>query len=204
MTSPERFKVLVCHDSPVVQAGLMALLVRHADFDCVVGDAAAPGGGDETTPHVVVADRSRAIELVRSAGRVPRPRESPLVLVVAHSDRECDIRAALCAGVLGYFLVDDAAEHLPAAIRAARPGARILSPKVASRLAESVAAEALTRREQVVLGMVVEGCCNKSIANHLGITSGTVKSHLRSAYGKLGVVSRTQAVAMAHRRGLLQ
>jgi two-component system NarL family response regulator len=204
MTAPQRFKVLVCHDSAVLQAGLMALLVRHADFDCAAGEAAAAVDGHATLPKVVIADHGRAMQLVSSAGRSTRAGEGPRVLVVAQAGRECEIRAALSAGVQGYFLVDDVAEHLPAAIRVTRPDARVLSPRVASRLAEIVAAEALTQREQSVLELVVEGLCNKSIGRQLGISAGTVKSHLRSAFGKLGVVSRTQAIATAHRRGLLQ
>jgi two-component system NarL family response regulator len=154
-------------------------------------------------PDVVVADHRRAIEWVSATNRAA-PSARPRVLAVAESDRECDIRAAIAAGVQGYLLVDDAPEHLVAAVRTVQPSGRILSPKVASRLAESVAGEALTQREQAVLGLVIDGLCNKLIANQLGITAGTVKSHLRSAFGKLGVGSRTQAVAMAQRRGMLQ
>jgi DNA-binding NarL/FixJ family response regulator len=198
----ERIKVLVSHDNPVLQAGLAAMLARNADLDCSVGDGSASLGSDDWMPDVIVADHCRAIAWVSAvyrAGACARPR----ILAVAHSDRECDIRAAISAGVEGYLLIDDAPEHLAAAVRSVQPSGRMLSPKVASRLAESVAGEALTQREQAVLGLVIEGLCNKLIANRLGITSGTVKSHLRSAFGKLGVGSRTQAVAMAHRRGLL-
>jgi DNA-binding NarL/FixJ family response regulator len=204
MVSQERFTVLVCHASPVVQAGLVALLARHGDLECTVGGGIPPIQGGEAIPDAIVTDHGSAIEWVRATHRMEGRRARPRVLVVAHSDRECDIRAAISAGVQGYLLIDDAPEHLAAAIRSVQPGRRILSPKVASRLAESVAGEALTHREQAVLRLVIEGCCNKSIANRLGITSGTVKSHLRSAFGKLGVASRTQAVAMAHRRGLFQ
>jgi DNA-binding NarL/FixJ family response regulator len=198
----ERIKVLVSHDNPVLQAGLAAMLARYTDLDCSVGDGSTTLGSHGWMPDVIVADHCRAIEWVSAAngaGACARPR----ILAVAHSDRECDIRSAISAGVQGYLLVDDAPEHLAAAVRSVQPSGRILSPKVASRLAESVAGEALTQREQAVLRLVIEGLCNKLIANRLGITSGTVKSHLRSAFGKLGVGSRTQAVALAHRRGLL-
>jgi DNA-binding NarL/FixJ family response regulator len=201
MDDKERIKVLVSHDSPLLQAGLLALLGRHADLDCAVGAGSASLGDCGRTPDVIVADHRRAIEWVTAMSR-DGPRVRPRVLAVTYSDRECDIRAAISAGVQGYLLVDDAPEHLAAAVRIVQPRGSILSPRVASRLAESVAGEALTQREQAVLGRVIAGLCNKSIANQLGITAGTVKSHLRSAFGKLGVVSRTQAIAMAHRRGL--
>jgi len=203
MDASKTLNVLVCHASPVVQAGLMALLARDG-IDSASGDGAMLDRGPEKVPDVIVADFTRSIEWVAAIGRMPWLHVRPRVVLVTDSDRECDIRAALSAGVQGYLLIDDAPEHLGACIGAELPGGPFLSPKVASRLAQNVAAEALTQREQAVLGLVVEGLCNKSIGNRLGITSGTVKSHLRSAFGKLGVTSRTQAIAAAHRRGLLQ
>jgi len=203
MAAAERIEVWICHDNPVLQAGLMATLARHGDFDCSEADESGlrmPGSG--ARPDVIVADHERGLRSADAGASVPgglRPR----VLVVTHSDRECDIRAALAGGVQGYLLLEDAPDHLAAAVRAVRLGGRVLSPRVASRLAENVAEEALTQREQEVLGLVVEGLCNKLVASRLGITVGTVKSHLRSAFGKLGANSRTQAMAIAQRRGLL-
>ena len=197
-------EVWVCHASPVVQAGLTALLAPHANLNCASDDGTVLEPGLDALPEVIVADHRRGIEWAEAFGRVPCLRARPRVLVVTHSDRECDIRAAMSAGVQGYVLIDDAPEQLIAGIRDMQRGARFLSPKVASRLAENVSAEALTQREQAVLGLVVEGLCNKLIASQLGITAGTVKCHLRSAFGKLGAASRTQAIAIAHRRGLLQ
>ena len=198
-----RVTILVCFDSPVLQAGMMAMLARERDFDCAEDVGAPFSHGNSVTPDVIVADRDRAIGWANAAVSIHGTRARPRVLVVTHSDRECDIRASLSCGVHGYLLVDDVPEHLASAIRATQPG-RILSPRVASRLAENVALESLTQREEAVLGLVVEGLCNKSIANRLGITAGTVKSHLRSAFSKIGATSRTQAVAVVQRRGLLQ
>lgn len=204
MAALQRIKVLVCHGSPVLQAGLMAMLARHEDLACSAGDGAPPIRDGPALPDVIVADQGHGVAWAHALGAMASLQARPRVLVVTHSDRECDIRAALSGGVQGYLLVDDAPEHLAAAIRTARPGGRMLSPKVASRLAENVAGEPLTQREQAVLALVVEGLCNKSIATRLDITAGTVKSHLRSAFGKLGAASRTHAIAIAHRRGLLQ
>ena len=204
MPAEQRIKVLVCHDSPVLQAGLMATLARHEDLDCAEDDGSALSRGRTALPDVIIADHCTGIKLVGAASKVASVHARPSVLIVTHSDRECDIRTALSAGVQGYLLVDDVPEHLAAAIRAVRPGARILSPRVASRLAENVAGEALTHREEVVLCLVVEGLCNKSIGSRLGIASGTVKSHLRAIFTKLGATSRTHAIHIAQRRGLLQ
>ncbi len=201
---PPRIEVLVCHGNPVLQAGLMVTLARHADFHCTEADGSAPPHGLGAMPDVIVTDHHHGPRSVATTAKTAGPQARPRTLIVTDSDRECDIRAALSAGVQGYLLLEDAAEQLAAAVRAVRHGERILSPKVASRLAETVGQDALTSREEEVLGLVVEGLCNKSIADRLGITAGTVKSHLRSAFGKLGAESRTQAVAITQRRGLLQ
>jgi DNA-binding NarL/FixJ family response regulator len=187
----------------VLQAGMMAMLARERDFDCTEDVGSALNHGSSVMPDVIVADHDHAIGWANAAARMHGTRARPRVLVVTHTDRECDIRAALSCGVQGYLLVEDVPDHLASAIRATQPG-RILSPRVASRLAENVALESLTQREEAVLGLVVEGLCNKSIANRLGITAGTVKSHLRSAFSKVGASSRTQAVAIVQRRGLLR
>lgn len=119
-------------------------------------------------------------------------------------DREWEIRRALEHGVRGYLLVGCALDELAVGVRAVHRGARHLSTEVAARLAESVALEPLTAREEQVLRLVAEGLCNKAIGRKLGIAVGTVKSHLKSAFDKLDVESRTQAVAAVERRGLLR
>ena len=104
----------------------------------------------------------------------------------------------------GYLLVGCSLDDLAAGVRAVHRGARHLSPQVAARLAESISIEPLTAREEEVLRLVVEGLCNKAIGRRLGIAVGTVKSHLKSTFDKLNVESRTQAVAVVERRGLLR
>lgn len=203
MAALEPIKVLVCHDNPLWQAGLVATLARHDDIDCAESDGAAPILGAGPPPDVVVADYGRgrglAAAVAAAVGRDARPR----VLVATLADRECEIRAALASGVQGYLLLGCAPDEVTAAIRAMHRGEHVVSPKIASRLAENLAQQPLTQREQAVLRLVAEGLCNKAIARRLGITAGTVKSHLNAAFGKLGVGSRTQAMASAQRRGLL-
>jgi DNA-binding NarL/FixJ family response regulator len=202
MAALDRIGVLLCHENPVLQAGLVATLAPHSDLACAEGSGSMAIHGFGAKPDVIVADHLGGVRAASTGAAVPgaiRPR----VLIVTRSERECDIRAALSGGVQGYLLLEDLKEHLLPAVRALRLGDRYLSPRVASRLAENVALEHLTQREEAVLGLVVEGLCNKRVANSLGITVGTVKSHLRSAFGKLGATSRTQAMAIAQRRGLL-
>ena len=203
MSRRERIPIRVWHANPVLQAGLLATLAGHDDLDCGEGIAAdAP----QTLPghlEVVVADHARAVRWARAHPMIQGQRRRPRIMVVAHSDRASDIRAALTAGVHGYVLIDDAPTLLAPAVRALRRGERVLSPRVASRVAESLGLGRLTGRENDVLRLVVDGCSNKSIANDLGVGVETVKTHLRAAFGKLGVTSRTQAAAVVTRCGLL-
>lgn len=128
----------------------------------------------------------------------------PRIVIVTGNDGECGIRCALEMGVKGYVLVGCELQELLAGVHAVSRGLRHLCPQAAARLAESVCVEALSLREEEVLKLVADGLCNKAISRCLGIAVGTVKSHLKSIFGKLTVGSRTQAMAAAQRRGLLR
>jgi DNA-binding NarL/FixJ family response regulator len=186
----DRIGIRVEHGDPVAHEGLSAALGRYPDLE--VRD-------DHSPVDVAVTDYSRGVEL---AARAPAP--SPKVLIVAGIDREWEIRSAMECGVRGYVLVGCALAELVAGVRAVYRGARYLSPQVAARLAESMCGQALTAREEEVMRLVVEGLGNKAIGRQLGIAEGTVKSHLKAAFEKLNVRSRTQAVAAVERRGLLR
>jgi DNA-binding NarL/FixJ family response regulator len=209
MSLTDCIKVLVAHDDPVAQAGLSAAFSRYADME--VRNAGDPGAG-ATAGHrapawsadVVVADYSHGVALAAQAACQPNSVASPKVVIVTGVDRECEIRSALERGVRGYLLVGCALDELAAGVRTVYRGGRHLSAQVAARLAESLSAESLTVREEEVLRLVADGLCNKAIGRQLGIAVGTVKSHLKSTFGKLNVESRTQAIVAVERRGLLR
>lgn len=192
----------VSHVDPVVAVGLSGALHLQADF-CVTEHSPDEPRRTETA-HVVVTDYDAGLELVRglhqrSAGSGPLP----AVLVVTQRQKEWEIRRALQAGVRGYLLIGCAIDELNTAVRSLSTGVRHIGAVAARRLADSVAREAMTSREEEVLRLLVEGLGNKVIAREMGIGVGTVKSHLRSIYGKLDATSRTEAVTVAERRGLL-
>jgi two-component system, NarL family, response regulator LiaR len=112
------------------------------------------------------------------------------------------------AGAIGYVLKDTRGEELKHAIQAAAAGRVHLSPEAAVRLLQEVrapeSATILTEREMEVLRLVALGLANKQIANELGIGDGTVKTHVSSVLGKLGLQSRTQAALHAVRIGLVR
>ncbi len=210
MSSTGCIKILVATDSPIARAGLSAVLGNHADLEVDEANAAlhdersADPGPDQLSADVVAADYANGVALATRFARELRSVSSPKVMIVADSGREWEIRDALARGVRGYILHSCVFDELVVGVRSVHHGARHLSSPVAERLAEILSGEPLTEREEEVLVSVVNGHCNKAIAKQLGIAVGTVKSHLKVVFEKLGVQSRTQAVASALRRGLLR
>jgi len=199
----KRVAVDVSHVDPIVAGGLRAALQTQADFD-VDEQAFDRIRGTGPLP-VVVADYAGGLALVAAFRRttftsVPLPP----VLVVTQQRKAWELRRALEAGVQGFLSIGCAIDELGTAVRSLDAGLRHIDAAAARLLAESIGQEALTPREEAVLRCVVEGLGNKAVARDLGIGAGTVKSHLRSIYSKLGVTSRTEAVTVAERRGLLE
>jgi DNA-binding NarL/FixJ family response regulator len=191
MTIAHPIKVLVEHEDTLLQAGLATLLAR---FD----ELALARGGDI---DVVVTDYQSGLRRLRLAGGTgTRPR----IVVLTRRDSELDIRCALSQGVDGYMIVGCSVDSVVDAVRAVHQGLRHLDPVATHRVAESMFHEPLTGREKEVLQLVATGCANKVIAARLQIGVGTVKTHMRSVLDKLDAASRTEAAAVAHRRGLLQ
>jgi len=206
----DRIRVHVLHEDPIARAGLSVALRGHADlnlvgpFDTERGDPPRSTAMPPTMVDIVLADFANAVAFATDLRRKPNASVAPRVVVVGGMDREWEIRHALDRGIRGYLVAGCGLDEIVAGVRAVHRGERYLSGDVAARLAESVSEESLTHREEEVLRLVVEGLCNKAIARRLGIAVGTVKSHLKSVFGKLDVESRTQAVAAVERRGLLR
>lgn len=197
MTSQPLIRILVTHSDPVAHAGLKSALNAYEEFEIL--DDHLPDA--LVASDVIAADFELGMSVLSSARDLGR---SVKVLIVTSNDRECEIRRALKQGARGYVLQGCSLDELAAAVREAASGGVHLGASVAQRLAESIYGDPLTAREEEVLGHVVEGLCNKEIARQLDLAVGTVKSHLRAVYAKLDVKSRTHAVAVARRRGLLQ
>jgi DNA-binding NarL/FixJ family response regulator len=128
------------------------------------------------------------------------------VVIVTTYDTDADTLPAIAAGATAYLLKDAPPEDLAAAVRTAATGRTTLAPAVADRLVNRLRqpGTALTRRETEVLALVAEGLSNQAIGARLHLTEGTVKSHLARVYLKLGVDSRTSAVATATNLGFIR
>ncbi|MGW2342206.1 response regulator [Streptomyces sp. NPDC001661] len=203
-------RLLLADDHPVVRAGLRAVLDAEADF-AIVAEAATAERAVELAGDVdvVLMDLQFGAGTMHGAeatARIAALADGPRVLVLTTYDTEADILAAVEAGASGYLLKDAPPQELAAAVRTAASGRSALAPAVADRLMDRMRApaEALSRRELEVLRHVRDGLSNAEIARELFLSQATVKSHLVHIYAKLGVDSRTSAVARATRDGLLR
>ncbi|MEU7113818.1 response regulator transcription factor [Streptomyces sp. NPDC046182] len=208
-------RLLLADDHPVVRAGLRAVLDTEPDFT-VVGEAATAERAVELATELAAADGVDVVLMDLQFGSGMHGSEAtaaitartggPRVLVLTTYDTDADILAAVEAGASGYLLKDAPPEELAAAVRTAAAGQSALAPAVAHRLMDRMRtpAEALTKRELEVLQLVGEGLSNQQISKALFLSQATVKSHLVHVFAKLGVDSRTAAVATARARRLIR
>ncbi|MFD0059977.1 response regulator [Streptomyces sp. NPDC056690] len=204
-------RLLLADDHPVVRAGLRAVLDAEPDFEIAAEAATAERAVELAAAgevDVVLMDLQFGAGMHGSeatAAIAARP-GAPRVLVLTTYDTDADILAAVEAGASGYLLKDAPPEELAAAVRTAASGQSALAPAIAHRLMDRMRApaEALSRRELEVLQLVRDGLSNQRISKELFLSQATVKSHLVHIYAKLGVDSRTAAVAAATARGLMR
>ena len=209
--SPEgtaEIRVLLVDDDALVRAGLSMMLNGAASL-VIVGEA---GDGDQVPaavakhrPDVVLMDlRMPRVDGITATRRLRGAPQPPEVIVLTTFGTDHDICAAIKAGAKAYMLKDAQREELLDCIRAVHAGETRIPPLLVAKLAAEVSGETLTNRELEVLALLARGRSNKNIALRLSISETTVKSHLRSVFNKLRVLSRTEAIAEASRRGLIR
>jgi DNA-binding NarL/FixJ family response regulator len=203
----DAIRVLVVEDHNVVRQGLVALLNLVEGIQ-VVGEAA---DGEEAVaqfrshhPDVTLIDlRLPKLSGVEVIQRVRSEMPQARFVVLTTYDGDEDIYRALKGGAKAYLLKGMTTEELITTIRAVHSGRSHIPAAIAERLAERMGTEDLTPRESQVLEQIVSGKSNKEIATELAITEATVKTHINTLLGKLGVEDRTQAATAAIRRGIV-
>jgi two-component system NarL family response regulator len=209
MNAPQlgRIRVILADDHPVVRDGLAAIVNQQADME-VVGEA---GDGEEALalfqalkPDVMVLDlRMPKRDGVGVMEHLIQSDPAARVLIMTTYDGDEDIFRSLSHGARGYILKDAPRQEILTAIRAVNEDRTYTSSTVASKALMRMGKPSLTQREIDVLQLVAEGRSNKDIARRLDITEGTAKTHVKGILTKLDAISRTEAVAVAHRRGLV-
>jgi DNA-binding NarL/FixJ family response regulator len=194
MRPDDKIKVLIVHSDPLIAAGIEATLGRMREFETAVGGAMRAPPVD-----VVIADYDSGLRLIATGSS-----HSRRVMILTHSDSEAKICHALEQGARGYLLFGCSLQDLAAGLRSVYLGGIALGPLVASRIADRMKQQALTRREGDILRHMMLGMSNKAIASKLTLAVGTVKTHVKSVLEKLDASSRTQAVSIAQRRGILR
>ena len=205
---PARIRVLSVDDHPLLRQGIAALVGAQPDMELVSQAATGDEGVREfreKRPDVTLLDLRmpvmEGVEVVRKIReRDPRAR----VIILTTYDTDDEISQALKAGAKAYVLKDISAEGLVGCIRDVLAGKSYLAPAAAAKLAEGVTRVQLTPREMATLRLLADGKANKEIANELDISERTVKTHLAHLFEKLGVTSRTEAIKVATRRGLVR
>jgi len=144
------------------------------------------------------------MEGVEAVRRIRERHPAARVIVLTTYDTDEEISRALKAGAKAYVLKDISADDLVNCIRDVLAGKTYIAPAAAAKLAEGVTRVRLTPREMSTLKLLADGKANKEIATALDISERTVKTHLGHLFEKLGVTSRTEAVKVASRRGLVR
>ena len=156
-------------------------------------------------PDVTLLDlRMPVMEGVEAVRRIRERDPRARVIVLTTYDTDDEISRALKAGAQAYVLKDISADDLVGCIRDVLAGKTYLAPAAAAKLAEGVTRVQLTPREMATLRLMADGKANKEIASELAISERTVKTHLGHLFEKLGVTSRTEAIKVATRRGLVR
>jgi len=205
MRTSERIRIQVRYSDPLVAAGLMTIMREQQDFDLITGCPDPANNMGQLCADVIIADYAQGLECVANVRNrtCANPARMPNVLILTLRDSEWEIRHALESGVHGYLTLGCDLDELLNAVRTLHRGMRHLGAVAARRMADSIASELLTAREMDVLRLLVEGLANKTIAKRLDITAGTVKTHMKGIFQKLGAATRTEVAAVAERRGLL-
>ena len=202
-------RVLIADDHPVVREGLAAILCSEPDIQVV---AEATDGAhacalyDRYLPDVVILDlrmpRKDGLQVVTELTSSRRPK--PRIIVMTTYETEDDVRRALQAGAKSYLVKGALPEQILETVRRVAAGEALVPSKIASVLTESLAHPELSPRELQVLRRLAAGDSNKEIGQMLQITEHTVKAHVKAVLLKLGALGRTEAIAIAMKRGLIR
>jgi DNA-binding NarL/FixJ family response regulator len=204
----EQIRLLVADDHALILEGLAAAIGRQEDMKVV---ARARNGREAVDlwemhrPDVTLLDlrmpKLNGVDVIRA---IRDEDAAARVIVQTTYDTDEEVYQAIRAGARAYLPKDAPLEELLDCIRKVHAGETCVPPALGAKLAARMSSDALTSREIDVLKLLAKGRSNKEIGSNLFVSESTVKSHVRSTFTKLHVMSRTEAIATANQRGLLQ
>jgi len=204
---PDRIRIFIVDDHPVVRAGLTSMLATQQDIEVIATASSGAAALEtlETTPaEVMLLDlRMPGLSGVKTIQEIHRSGHPVRIIVLTSFETDEDIYRAIQSGAQGYLLKDTSLKEMIEAIKTVHGGKRYIPRDIAARLAERMMRTELTPRELEILRMLAKGLTNKQIGKALNISDNTVKNHVNSVIEKLEVCDRTEAATTAIQRGIL-
>lgn len=201
-------RILSVDDHPLLREGIAMLIENQPDMELVAQAATGHEAIQQFRQHqpdVTLMDlRLPDISGIDALIAIRTENPGACVVMLTTFEGDVEIQRALEAGARGYLLKTTPAKELVEVIRQTYSGKKRIPAEVAAQLAEHMGEESLTPREVEVLKHLAEGNRNRDIGDHLFISEETVKVHIKHIMEKLGASDRTQAVAIAVRRGIIQ
>ena len=205
--SPDRIRILIVDDHPLVREGICSLVEKQEDM-LIVAEASNGKEALQTfqqhLPDITLMDlRLPGMDGIDVMTAILAEAPDAKVIVLTTFSGDAQILRALKAGARAYLLKDLLRKELLEAIRTVQAGRKRIPPEIAAQIAEHASDTTLTPREIEVLQLIATGNPNKLVADKLSVTEDTIKMHVKSILSKLGANDRTHAVTIALKRGIM-